>query len=76
MSRYIATSAIKGAHAIVEQAGEMLDRALKEFGPKTPVAFTNTAYFLPTIYGYTGQKIGTLGDMVPCLLYTSPSPRD
>ncbi len=67
MSRYIATSATKGAHAIVQQAGKMLDKALKEFGSETPVAFTNTAYFLPAIYGYTGQKVQTLGEMVPIL---------
>ncbi|MEE8442309.1 MAG: hypothetical protein V3S37_01055, partial [Dehalococcoidia bacterium] len=67
MSKYIATSAIRGAHAIVEQAEQLLDQALKDLGPETPVAFTNTAYFLPTIFGYTGQKIETLGDMVPIL---------
>ena len=67
MSKYIATAAIRGAHAIVGQAEQMLEQALKEHGPDTPVAFTNTAYFLPTIYGYTGQRVETLGDMVPII---------
>jgi len=57
-----------------------LDEALKEFGPDTPVAFTNTAYYLPVIYGYTGQKIETLGEMVPALEHAkslvTPVPRN
>ncbi|MBI4282618.1 MAG: CO dehydrogenase/CO-methylating acetyl-CoA synthase complex subunit beta [Chloroflexi bacterium] len=67
MSRYIATRAIRGANAIVAEAEKTLDKAIKEMGPQTPVAFTNTAYFLPTIYGYTGVKVETLGDMVPIM---------
>ncbi|MFH1560747.1 MAG: acetyl-CoA decarbonylase/synthase complex subunit alpha/beta [Chloroflexota bacterium] len=67
MSRYIATRAIRGAHAIVEEAEQTLDRAIKELGPETPVVFTNTAYFLPTIYGYTGTRVETLGDLVPIM---------
>ena len=65
MSRYIATRAIRGAHAIVGEAEQALERAIGELGAETPVAFTNTAYFLPTIYAYTGHKVETLGDMVP-----------
>ena len=80
MSRHIATSAIRGAHAVVEEAGQMLDQALKDLGPETPVAFTNTAYFLPVIYGYTGQKVETLGEMVPILekarSFLTPVPAD
>ena len=80
MSKHIATSALKGAHAIVEEAGKSLDQALKEFGPDKPVAFTNTAYFLPVIYGYTGEQVETLGQMVPILekarSFLSPIPTD
>ena len=67
MSRYIATSAIRAAHKIVDEAGRLLDEAITEFGADKPVAFTNTAYYLPVIYGYTGIKIEKLGDMVPAL---------
>ncbi|NQU96806.1 MAG: CO dehydrogenase/CO-methylating acetyl-CoA synthase complex subunit beta, partial [Chloroflexi bacterium] len=67
MSRFIATSAIRAAHDIVAQAERELDEALKEHGPETPVAFTNTAYYLPVIYGYTGQKVETLGGITPIL---------
>ncbi|MDO8689197.1 MAG: acetyl-CoA decarbonylase/synthase complex subunit alpha/beta [Dehalococcoidia bacterium] len=63
MSRLIATSAIRGAQEIVSEAEILLNQALEEFGPGKPVAFTNTAYFLPVIYGYTAHKVETLGDL-------------
>ena len=49
MSKYIATRAIRGANALVYEADIMLKRALAEKGPDTPVAFPNTAYYLPHI---------------------------
>ncbi|MGC8874306.1 MAG: hypothetical protein ACP5SI_07665 [Chloroflexia bacterium] len=67
MSRYIATAAIRGANAIVREAEEMLAKAIAELGPETPVAFTNTAYYLPVIYGFTGIEVTKLGDLVPVL---------
>ncbi|MBF8266638.1 MAG: dehydrogenase/acetyl-CoA synthase complex, beta subunit [Dehalococcoidia bacterium] len=80
MSKYIATAAIRGSHAIVLEAEKTLSQAIKELGPDTPVAFTNTAYFLPTIYGYTGTKVQTLGDMVPIMekarSFLAPVPAD
>ncbi|MDP2728780.1 MAG: CO dehydrogenase/CO-methylating acetyl-CoA synthase complex subunit beta, partial [Dehalococcoidia bacterium] len=63
MSRLIATSAIKGARNIVAEADSLLTKALQEHGPEKPVAFTNTAYYLPVIYGYTAHKVETLGDL-------------
>lgn len=67
MSRYIATRAIRGANALVTEANFMLNKALAERGPDTPVAFPNTAYYLPLIYGMTGQQVSTLGQLVPIL---------
>ena len=67
MSRYIATRAIRGARRIVAEADQALQAALAEHGPETPVAFTNTAYFLPVIYAFTGDKVETLGDLVPVI---------
>jgi len=67
MSRYIATAAIRGAHRIVAETEALLQKALKEKGPDTPVAFPNTAYFLPTILGLTGHKVENIGDLVPVL---------
>jgi acetyl-CoA synthase len=67
MSRYIATRAIRGASALVSEAEFMLNKALAEKGPDTPVSFPNTAYYLPTIYGMTGiavEKLGQLKDVL------------
>ncbi len=69
MSKFIATAAIRGAHAIVAQAEDEIKRAIEKYGPEQPVAFTNTAYYLPTIYGLTGHKIEKLGDMAPTLAH-------
>ena len=63
MSRYIATRAIRGANALVLEAEAMLDRALEERGPETPVAFPNTAYHLPVILGMTGIEVAALGQL-------------
>ncbi len=63
MSRYIATRAIRGANALVAEAEAMLGKALREKGPETAVSFPNTAYYLPLIYGMTGEKVEKLGDL-------------
>ncbi len=68
MSRFIATSAIRGSHAIVEQAEDMLKDALEKLGADVPIAFVDkegvgTAYYLPVIYGYSGHKVEKLGDL-------------
>jgi acetyl-CoA synthase len=67
MSRYIATRAIRGANLIVKEADELLNKGLQERGPDTPVAFPNTAYYLPTILGMTGREVTKLGELVPVL---------
>ncbi len=67
MSRYIATRAIRGANALVTEAELMLQKALAEKGPETPVSFPNTAYYLPLILGMTGQQVETLGQLQPVL---------
>ena len=67
MSRYIATRAIRGANLITQEAEALLNKALNERGPETPVAFPNTAYYLPTILGMTGREITKLGELTPVL---------
>jgi acetyl-CoA synthase len=67
MSRYIATRAIRGANMLVSEAEAMLQRALAEKGPDTPVAFPNTAYYLPLILGMTGMEVETLGQLKPVM---------
>jgi acetyl-CoA synthase len=69
MSRYIATRAIRGANALVREAEFMLQKALQEKGPETPVAFPNTAYYLPLIYGMTGIAVEKLGQLQPVIEY-------
>jgi acetyl-CoA synthase len=67
MSRFIATRAIGAAARIVAEAEAALDEAIGRLGPDTPVVFTNTAYYLPVIYAFTGLKVETLGDLPPVL---------
>jgi acetyl-CoA synthase len=67
MSRYIATAAIRGANRVVAEADALLQKALQEKGSETPVAFPNTAYFLPTILGLTGLRVEKIGDLVPVI---------
>ena len=67
MSRYIATRAIRGANLITQEAEALLTKALAEHGPETPVAFPNTAYYLPTILGMTGREVTKLGELTPVL---------
>jgi acetyl-CoA synthase len=67
MSRYIAKRAIRGAAAMVGEAEAAVNAALAELGPETPVQFTNTAYYLPVIYAFTGRKVETLGDLPPVI---------
>ncbi|MFZ4395846.1 MAG: CO dehydrogenase/CO-methylating acetyl-CoA synthase complex subunit beta, partial [Kiritimatiellia bacterium] len=63
MSKIICSSAIDGAIAWVAQAEAKLAEAIQAKGESSPVAFPNTAYFLPVIYSLTGEKVATLGDM-------------
>jgi acetyl-CoA synthase len=69
MSRYIATRATRGANALVMEAEVMLEKALAEKGPDTPVAFPNTAYYLPLILGMTGIEVETLEQLKPVLAH-------
>ncbi len=63
MSKIIASAAIRGAHKIVNQAEASWQSAIERWGAGKTVGFPNTAYYLPIIYGITGQKVEKLGDM-------------
>ena len=80
MSKLIAGSAIRGAHSIVSQAQKKLSEAIAARGPDCPVAFPNTAYFLPLSYSMLGLGIKTLGRMRlvidECERLLPPVPRD
>jgi len=85
MSRFIATSAIRGAHGVVDEAEALLNDALEKLGPDVPVALVDkegvgTTYYLPVIYGYSGHKVEKLGDLTWALEHTKsllpPVPRE
>jgi len=63
MSKLIASAAIRGAQKIVSQAEEKYKQTLDKYGPKQEVAFPNTGYYLPIIYGILGHKVEKLEDM-------------
>ena len=63
MSKIIAASAISGAHKIVSMAENKWKEAMDKFGPNQEVAFPDTAYYLPVIYGILGIGISKLSDM-------------
>jgi len=63
MSKIIAKAAIRGAHKLVEQAEQNLQKAIKEKGKDTPVAYPNTAYYLPIMLMLLGQKVQKVGDL-------------
>ena len=67
MSRYIATRAIRGANALVAEAYALLEKTIAEMGADAPVAFPNTAYYLPVTLGMLGLEVSTLGELVPVL---------
>jgi len=63
MSKIIASAAIRGAHKIVNMAEEKWKKAVDKWGVNQEVAFPETAYYLPIIYGILGIPVKTLGDM-------------
>ncbi|NLE61087.1 MAG: CO dehydrogenase/CO-methylating acetyl-CoA synthase complex subunit beta, partial [Planctomycetes bacterium] len=62
MSKYIATKAIDGAVEWVARAEAKLNEAVGAKGETCRVGFPDTAYFLPVIYSFTGEKVETLAD--------------
>jgi acetyl-CoA synthase len=68
MSEFI-ISAITGATAAVQLASELVNESIDKLGPNTQVSFPNTAYYLPVIYGFRGQKVGKLSDLTSAVDY-------
>jgi acetyl-CoA synthase len=63
MSKIIATAAIRGAHKLVGQAEKALAKAIEEKGKDAPVAYPSTAYYLPILLLFLGQKVERVGDL-------------
>ena len=68
MSKIISSSAITGAIQWVAKAGEAIDEAIQAKGENQKVGFPGTAYYLPVIYSYLGEKVETLADMKKILI--------
>ena len=62
MSRIIASAAIRGAHKIVQQAEDILAKAIEQKGKDFKVEFPNTGYYIPIIYSMTGRAVEKLAD--------------
>ncbi len=67
MSKIIATAAIRGAHAMVARAEKALAEAIELKGKDAAAEYPNTAYYLPIMYLFLGQKVQKLGDLVESL---------
>jgi len=63
MSKLIASAGIRGAHKIFARVESKYKETLDKYGPEQEVAFPNTGYFLPIIYGILGIPVAKLGDM-------------
>jgi acetyl-CoA synthase len=63
MSKIIASAGIRGAHKIVDRAEKKFKQALEKYGGSHEVAFPNTGYYLPIIYGILGYPVKKLEDM-------------
>jgi len=63
MSRQIAAAAIRASHAIVAEAEDALNKAIAAKGENHKFEWPDTAFYLPHIFGMTGIKIETLGEM-------------
>jgi acetyl-CoA synthase len=67
MSRLVAFAAIQGAYNIISKAEGIFKRAMDQYGANQPLAFPNTAYYLPVIYSILGMKVEKLADAEPVL---------
>lgn len=56
-----------GSDAVIGLTEGAVNDAIADLGADAPVAFPDTAYFLPTIYAATGVKVQKLGDLPACV---------
>lgn len=59
--------AYDGTLVALTYAEILLDRALKDFGGAQSVGYPDTAYYLPVIMCLSGERVTTLGELVPIL---------
>ncbi|MBM4143582.1 MAG: CO dehydrogenase/CO-methylating acetyl-CoA synthase complex subunit beta [Lentisphaerae bacterium] len=63
MSKIIAGAAIRGAHKLVKRAETALAEAIAQKGEDAAVEYPNTAYYLPIMLLFLGQRVKKLGDL-------------
>ncbi|MBE3582351.1 MAG: CO dehydrogenase/CO-methylating acetyl-CoA synthase complex subunit beta [Thermoanaerobacteraceae bacterium] len=56
-----------GAITAVSYAEILLNKAIRDYGPDHPVGYPDTAYYLPVIRCFSGEKVTKLGDLPPIL---------
>ena len=56
-----------GTDAVIGLTEGAVNDAIAAHGADEPIAFPDTAYFLPTIYAATGVKVTKLGDLPACV---------
>jgi acetyl-CoA synthase len=59
--------ALNGAIIATSYAEIVMNKALREYGPDQPVAYPDTAYYLPVISCLSGEKVTKLGELPPIL---------
>lgn len=59
--------AYDGAVIATSYAEILLNQALREYGPEQPIAYPDTAYFLPVMTALSGEKVTQLGELPPIL---------
>ncbi|MGE4272828.1 MAG: acetyl-CoA decarbonylase/synthase complex subunit alpha/beta [Desulfitobacterium sp.] len=63
----ILRKAYDGTITAMSYAEILLNRAMKDYGPNQTVGYPDTAYHLPVITCLSGEKVTTLGELVPIL---------
>lgn len=56
-----------GSDAVTGLTENAVNDAIAKYGADEPIAYPDTAYFLPTIYAATGVKVTKLGDLPACI---------
>jgi len=67
MSEVIIAGAMQGLHHYLQQADDLVQKAVREKGADCAVEFPDTAYFLPLLFSLTGFEVRTAGDMKTAL---------
>jgi len=67
MSKIVAQAAVRGAHALAEEASGLVEKAIEEKGKDQKLEFPETAFFLPMANALLGAEVKTLNETLPVL---------